>query len=203
MISKFTYLITLLEGDVKNVVKELAHTSANYPVACDLLKERYDKPERIIFAHVQALLKCHLNINVTEPTGVAHLWKLREEILIHIRSLEARGVTGKQCEVFLTPIVLSRLPNEMQLEWARDGDGHESDFDWLLKFLDKEISRLERSKAFKGKKSSSEERKRENKGLRKKCTQLQPSIRLPSKKALCAVSVAENTNQKVVLVYYD
>ena len=89
------------------MVKGLPHTSANYPVACDLPKERYDKPERIIFAHVQELLKGHVNINVTGPTDVAQLWKLR--------SLELLGVTGKQCEVFLTPIILSPLPNELRL----------------------------------------------------------------------------------------
>lgn len=139
--------MSLLEGDAKNVVKGLAHTSANYPVACNLLKERYKKPERIIFAHVQELLNGHVNINVGGPRGVAQLWKLRDDILVHIHSLETLGVTGKQCEVFLTPIILSRLHSEMRLEWARDGDGHENDLEFLLNFLDKEISRLERSAA--------------------------------------------------------
>ncbi|XP_068212673.1 uncharacterized protein [Palaemon carinicauda] len=154
VISKFTYLLSLLEGDARNVVKGRDHASANYPVTCKLLKERYYKPERIIFAHIQALLNSEVNINVSRPKGVAQLWKLRDDILIHIHSLEALGIAGKQCEVFLTPIILSRLPSELWLEWARDGDGHESDLDWLLTFLDKEISRLERSEAFKGKSSS-------------------------------------------------
>ncbi|XP_068232198.1 uncharacterized protein [Palaemon carinicauda] len=183
VISKFTYLLSLLEGDARNVVKGLAHTSANYPVACKLLKERYYKPERIIFAHVQALLNGEVNINVSGSKGVAQLWKLRDDILIHIRSLEALGITGKQCEVFLTPIILSRLPSELRLEWARDGDGHESDLDWLLTFLDKEISRLERSEAFKGK-SSSEVKKIENKSSKDK---------VYSAAALHASSKQENT----------
>ncbi|XP_068229312.1 LOW QUALITY PROTEIN: uncharacterized protein [Palaemon carinicauda] len=183
VISKFTYLLSLLEGDARNVVKGLAHTSANYQVACKLLKERYHKPERIIFAHVQALLNGEVNINVSGPKGVAQLWKLRDDILIHIRSLEALGITGKQCEVFLTPIILSRLPSELRLEWARDGDGHESDLDWLLTFLDKEISRLERSEAFKGK-SSIEVKKIENKSSKDK---------VYSAAALHASSKQENT----------
>lgn len=45
----------------------------------------------------------------------------------------------------------------MRLEWARDGDGHKSDVEFLLKFLDKEILRLERSEAFKGEESSNRE----------------------------------------------
>ncbi|KAK4317024.1 hypothetical protein Pmani_011836 [Petrolisthes manimaculis] len=129
VISKFTYLMSLLEGDAKNVVKGLAHTCANYSVACGLLKERYNKPERIIFAHVQALLNGQVNISIG----------------------------GNYVTTFC-------LPNEMRLEWARDGDGHERDLEFLLKFLDKEISRLERSEAFKGKKFSNKEKKAENKG---------------------------------------
>ncbi|XP_042892723.1 uncharacterized protein LOC122266866 [Penaeus japonicus] len=156
VISKYAYLLSLLEGDAKNVVKGLAHTSANYQVACDLLKERYGRKERIIFTHVQALLNGKLSISTSSEKSVTQLWKLRDEILTHVRSLEALGVTGKQCEVFLTPIILSRLPHDLRLEWARDGDGHESDLDFLLDFLYKEISRLERSEAFRGKKNVAE-----------------------------------------------
>ncbi|XP_068234278.1 uncharacterized protein [Palaemon carinicauda] len=73
VVSKFTYLLSLLEGDAKNVVKRLSHTTANYPVACKLLKERYYKPERIIFAHVQALLNGQVNVNVGRPKAMAQL----------------------------------------------------------------------------------------------------------------------------------
>ena len=34
------------------------------------------------------------------------------------------------------------------MEWARNGEGHESDLDWLLGFLQKEIQRRERSQTF-------------------------------------------------------
>ena len=49
------------------------------------------------------------------------------DILVHIRSSDVLAVTGKQCEVFLTPIMLSRLPSKMRVEWARDSYGHEND----------------------------------------------------------------------------
>ncbi|XP_064098123.1 uncharacterized protein LOC135209354 [Macrobrachium nipponense] len=68
VISKFTYLLSLLEGGAKNVVKGLAHSSANYLVACKLLKERYYKPERIIFAHVQALLNDQVTFQMFSGT---------------------------------------------------------------------------------------------------------------------------------------
>ena len=74
---------------------------------------------------------------------------MRDDLLSNIRSLEALGISGEKCEVFLTPIILSRLPNDLRLEWAREGAGHEGDLDFLLKFLKREIERIERSETFK------------------------------------------------------
>ena len=48
----------------------------------------------------------------------------------------------------LTPLVLSRLPQEIRMEWAREGEGKESDLTFLLEFLFKEIKRRERSETF-------------------------------------------------------
>ena len=85
-ISKFSYLSSLLEGDAKKVVMGLPHTSDNYKAACDLLKERYGRKERIIFSHVQALLDGQVNLGSSygSAKSVTQLWKLRDEILTHV-----------------------------------------------------------------------------------------------------------------------
>ena len=113
-------------------MKGLALTSANYDAACSLLIERFGKKDRIVFAHIQTLL------NVTVLPGknkTAILWKLQDELLTHIRSLESLGITGDTYG-FLTPVILSRLPNDM--EWSMDGEGHECDLNFLLEFLKKD-----------------------------------------------------------------
>ena len=56
VISKFSYSQSILQGEALSVIQGLALTTANYEVACDLLKERFGRPEKIIFAHVQGLL---------------------------------------------------------------------------------------------------------------------------------------------------
>lgn len=149
-ISKFTYLQSLLEGEAKSVIQGLSLTAINYTVACKLLKERFGKPERIIFAHIQALLGLSMP---SKPQGskcyVSALRKLQDDLLTHIRSLEALGVSGSEYGLFLTPVILSRLPSDIRLEWSREGSGHESDLSWLMTFLTKEIERRERSDSFK------------------------------------------------------
>ena len=45
-------------------------------------------------------------------------------------------------------MILSRLPQDVRLEWAREGEGRDSDLDWLLTFLASEINQRERSQSF-------------------------------------------------------
>lgn len=148
-ISKFSYLQSLLEREAKSVIQGLSLTSKNYSAACTLLKERFGRPERIIFAHIQAFFDISMPPKSQGTKYVSALWKLQDELMTHVRSLEALGVKGEQYGLFLTPVILSRLPQDIRLEWSREGSGHESDLAWLLSFLGKEIERRERSDAFK------------------------------------------------------
>ena len=130
------------------MVNGLAITEANYQVACDLLVNRYGRKERIIFAHIQGLLNLVMPVQ-SKVSRVTLLWRLLDEVLTHIRSLESLGIRGSEYGVFLTPVILSRLPQDIRMEWSRDGEGKESDLDWMLTFLTKEIERRERSETFK------------------------------------------------------
>ena len=145
-INKFTYLQSLLDGEAKAAVQGLSVTAAHYKIACDILKERFGRKERIIFAHIQELL--NMSVSVNTKNRIAALWKLQDDLKAHVRSLEALNVNGSQYGVILTPLILSRLPQDIRLEWAREGEGRESDLAWLLDFLNKEIRRRERSATF-------------------------------------------------------
>ena len=76
------------------------------------------------------------------------LWTLNDNLQAHMRSLESLGIKGEQYGVILTALVLSQLPVKIRLEWARDGEHHESDLDFLMKFISKEIKRRERSQVY-------------------------------------------------------
>ena len=71
-----------------------------------------------------------------------------DKLQTHIQSLESLDITGATCGVILTPLVLHRLPESVRLEWARTGEGRESDLKALLQFLLQEIQRRERSRTF-------------------------------------------------------
>ena len=143
-VSKFTYLQSLLYGEAKTVICGLSTTEKNYPIACKLLAERYSRKDRIIFAHIQALL----NVTVPDNCKPAELWKLQDTLLGHVRSLETLDISGRQYGVLLTPMILSRLPEDIRIEWARQRAGRESDLNGLLTFLQEEIQTRERSETY-------------------------------------------------------
>lgn len=144
-VTKFTYLQSLLDGEASSCIRGLAVTAAHYDDACELLKKRFGRTERIIFSHLQALL------TVSVPEGklkAGTLRQLYDELQGHVRSLEALKVDGTTYGVVLTPLLVSRLPTSIRLEWSRDAEGHESDLQWLLNFLKQEIERRERCDTF-------------------------------------------------------
>ena len=73
------------------------------------------------------------------------LWKLQA----HVHSLKAVDVKGTEYGVILTLLVLSCLPQDIRMEWAREGEGKEPDLSWFMESLQKEIQRRERSSTFK------------------------------------------------------
>lgn len=102
IITKFTYLRSLLAGDALKCVSGFSLTEANYKLVLDLLKERFGKPENIIFLHVQEL------ISLSIPQGVPKAQALRaleDKLLTHIRCLESLGIDGDQYGVILTPLI--------------------------------------------------------------------------------------------------
>ena len=147
VVNKFTYLKNLLEGEAKATVEGLTLTGDHYETACKILKERYGRKELVVFSHIQSLLTLkpadHLKDNLSK------LKNLMDQVNIHVRSLETLGIDGPTYGVMLTPVILSRLPADVRMEWAREGLNKEGDLNWLLTFLKGEIERRERANTFK------------------------------------------------------
>ena len=152
-ITKFTYLQSCLVGDARRAVSGLSLTAENYTHACNILETRFGKQERIVFAHIQGLL----NLAIATPSGcknevptVDALRQMQDKLLSHVRSLQSLDIDGNRYGVFLTPMILSKLPENMRLQWSRTNlDNKETDVDGLLRFLETEISTLELSRSFK------------------------------------------------------
>ena len=142
-VTKLTYLRSLLIGEAAKSVEGLALCQTNYKTTCDILKDRFGRKEQIIYSHIQALLQSNCD---KQSEG---LKPFQDELLIHVRSLENLDITGDKYGVVLTPIIVSRLPEVIRMEWARKSAGKEADLEFLLEFLKEEIQCRERSQTFK------------------------------------------------------
>ena len=126
----------------------------------------FGRKERIIFGHLQEMF----SVNKLSTSANDSLWTLFDTIQTHVRSLENLDIKGDKYGVILPPLILHQLPSNIRLEWARVGEGHEGDLDFLLELLYDEIRRRERSQTFSGlsqaTKSSPEARTGEGRALR-------------------------------------
>ncbi|KRZ81939.1 hypothetical protein T08_9665 [Trichinella sp. T8] len=100
--TKFTYLRSCLTGNALNAIDGLAVTAANYSSAIDILKSRFGRRDLIIQTHIRKLLD-------TTPCNDASLKtsrKFYDEIVLHIRALEALGKNPSSPELTASEVLL-------------------------------------------------------------------------------------------------
>ena len=123
-VTKFNYLISVMRGDAKTALEGIPITDTNYESAKKILHEKYGRKELVIFAHVQELLSL--------SPSKDKLPSMYDKLLANVRSLEGLGVTPAQFGIILTPIIVSRLPEEIRMEWSRDCAKREGDLEYLM-----------------------------------------------------------------------
>ena len=133
-VQKFTYLKAQLVGDALRAVTGFPLTNNNYQQAVKLLRERFVHPNKIINAHMQALLD--LPKPIYELSSLQVFYDTMEN---HVRGLESLESYGD----LLVSIVVGKLPCDMRTNLARDHDSHEWKFQQLRESILKEIRILE------------------------------------------------------------
>ena len=87
----------------------------NYKKAMDILNNRYGKPQRIISAHMQALLK----LQTYQNDKTSDLRAIYDKIMVNIRGLESLGISSEKYGSLLIPVIMSRMPSDITLQVAR------------------------------------------------------------------------------------
>ena len=133
-----TRLKAQLVGDALRAVTGFPLTNNNYQQAVTLLREHFGQPNKIINAHMQALLD--LPKPIYELSSLQVFYDTMEN---HVRGLESLGRSHESYGDLLVPIVLGMLPCDMRTNLARDHDSHEWKFQQLRESILKEIRILE------------------------------------------------------------
>ena len=92
VIDKFNYLNSLLEGPASRTIQGLKLSESNYNSAVTLLKERFGKPQHIISAHMEELIKIQ-PCTGDKPSTLRFVY---DKINVNIRGLAAMGIESGQ-----------------------------------------------------------------------------------------------------------
>lgn len=107
-----------------------------------MLKERFGKPQIIISAHVDEMLK----IQASTDGRLSSLRYVYDKISVNVRGLMASlGVQSKQYGSLLIPIVMSKLASDVRLQIARKNSSEIWKIDELLEAVKTEIEARESS----------------------------------------------------------
>ena len=111
-VQKFHHLRTALTGWAARSIQSLPITDANYAIAMDALREKFDCHRQICMRHWDLILDYP---RITKETPEA-IDDLIETVKVHLQALERLGdpVTSN---AFLIKLVTSKLPSAVVREW--------------------------------------------------------------------------------------
>ena len=153
-VEKFNYLTSVLEGTARQAIGGLSLTAANYEQAVATLKKRFGSKQKIINKHMDAMLKIGSVSSCSDMRGLRHLF---DQVSSHIRSLKSLDVGSDTYGGLLCPVLVARLPPELQLIVSRNISEDDWNLDEILRVVEEELVARERvtlSQAVKPKRES-------------------------------------------------
>ena len=137
---KLNYLKVCLVGDAAKLISSVTITDSNYPIAMQLLQERYENKRCIVQAHLKAIW--------TQPClkneSASGLRKILETTTEHLRALTELGEPTAAWDSVLIFWIIERLDCESRKQWQLANPGTNL-LKWqdLAEFLDSRSRALE------------------------------------------------------------
>ena len=137
-VQKFNYLRTLLQGEAAKAVAGFPLTDANYSHSVEILKERFGQTQKVVNAHMQALLNLPMPRNT-----MADLRVFYDSIESHIRGLSSMGIAPESYGALVIPVTFGKLPADVRRNLAREQNRSDWTINELREALLREIRILE------------------------------------------------------------
>lgn len=134
-INKFHYLRASLEGSAAVVIQSIEFSASNYPIAWNLLCDRFDNKRLLVQNHVSALF----NIEPITKESSINLKNLIDQMNKNLRSLESLGEPVQQWDTLIIFMVTNKLDTTSFREWEEHKGTLSKDkpirLDAFIKFL--------------------------------------------------------------------
>ncbi|KAJ8946582.1 hypothetical protein NQ317_002553, partial [Molorchus minor] len=112
-IQKFYYLQSALEGEAARLIQAFEVSAANYAIAWDLLKQRFENKKLLVHNYIQAIFDAPTIIKESH----IELRKLFDNFTKNIRSLETLGLPTKEWDALLIYILTSKFDHVTRRDW--------------------------------------------------------------------------------------
>ena len=139
-IDKFSYLNSLLMKPALDAISGLSLTASNYEEAIAILKKRFRNKQQIINRHMDILV----NVSPVINEDTRKVMELYDALESHVRSLKSLGLPSGSSGSLLSSIIMSKLPQELQLIIGREIKDKEWQFDTIMRVLGNELEARER-----------------------------------------------------------
>jgi hypothetical protein len=141
--TKLQYLLEYTSGRAKDPLNHLDICDESYDQAIEILMQRYGRRGPCINKHVSSLLSIS---TVAEKADPSSLRKFSDEIAGHVRALKSLKVNlDEDASYILAPVLFSRFPSDIRLQWAINHEDDDLTVSKLLSFLEKQVQNRERS----------------------------------------------------------
>ena len=139
---KLSYLRRTCKGEAFKMISGYTLSAKSYKQAWDRLVKRYGRSERTAMRHISALLNLEQPKHERGQAYVNSLYKLLNDVNLHVRSLDNLIATLK-AEDILVPLIISKFPNTFLHEFSKHFKGKDTDLPNVLEFLESECQRYE------------------------------------------------------------
>ena len=133
-----------MKGSLTSIAAEtiagLQITNDNYDEAVKLLEQRFGSKQIIISQHIEGIMEL---AKITTMNDLRKLRSLYDRTEATVRSLKNVGVPIERYETILSPIIMSKLPNDLRLIISRKLP-QEWELEGLLKHFGEELNLREK-----------------------------------------------------------
>lgn len=139
-VQKFLYLKSSLKGEASQVLHSLEASDTNYPIAWEILKNRYDNKRVIVNTHIKAIF----DLPSLSKESPQQLRKLSDDLAKHLGALKLLGQPTDSWDSLIIFLVCSKLDFNSKREWESSIIGSElPKFEDFSKFLANRCQLLE------------------------------------------------------------
>ena len=131
-VDKLQYLTQSLVGIAADTLSGFPLTNSSYGEAVDLLEKRFGDKRIVILRHMEILMELPKIASNTELRKLRNLYDKTEATA---RSFKSFGVDKNGYSTFITPVIMSKIPQELRLIVSR-----KMTEEWSLEALLKELS---------------------------------------------------------------